>query len=149
MPFVSTKPAEDEWRREAARLAAIVQKGPGSPHLRVEAIRQSLMATAAENFTAGKKEGESAATPVAMMGELEHLRAENKTLKAKPKVVQELPVSDADLMEAMRMADNCENSGGEINTPLVGTTYELVPPVIRKLAMEVAKLRYQAKAAAK
>ncbi len=144
MPFVSKHTTDDAWRTEAIRLADIIRKGPGSPHQRVDAIHQALIATAAENFAAGKTEGASAATPVSMMGELEHLRAENAALKAKPKVVQELPVTDADLMEAMRMAE------GGLNGP--GVNREQVEPLcdtVKRLAMEVAKLRYQAKAAAK
>ncbi len=142
MPFVSKHTTSDDWQREAIRLADIIRKGPGSPHARVETLKQTLLATAAENFAAGKAEGQSAATPVSMMGELEHLRAENTALKAKPKVVQELPVTDTDLMEAMRMADAAAQNDDEGQPAGIAEA-------LRKLAMEVAKLRYQAKAAAK
>ncbi len=143
MPFVSVKTTADEWSREANRLATIIQRGPGSPHQRVETLKQALLSTAAENFNAGKAEGASAATPVSMLGELEHLRAEVTQLKAKPKVVQELPVTDADLMEAMRLADEIIKESSPTD-PITGQAER-----VQKLAMEVAKLRYQAKAAAK
>ncbi len=144
MPFVSKHTTSDEWQREAIRLADIIRKGPGSPHARVETLKQTLLATAAENFAAGKAEGQSAATPVSMMGELEHLRVENVALKGKldAKPVAQLPVSDTDLMEAMRMADAAAQNDDEGQPAGISEA-------LRKLAMEVAKLRYQAKAAAK
>ena len=144
MPFVSIKTTDDEWRREAVRLASIISKGPGSPHQRVEVLKQAMLAVAAENFTAGKAEGASAATPVSTMGEIEHLKGENAKLRkqASSKPADKLPVSDADLMEAMRFAD--ANYGDLQNAAL-----EQACTTIKSLAMEVAKLRYQAKAAAK
>lgn len=57
MPHVSLHTSSDDWQREAIRLANIITKGPGTPHARIDKLRQALIDIAAENYNAGKAEG--------------------------------------------------------------------------------------------
>lgn len=51
----------DEWQTLALAIARIIQRGPGSPHGRVDSVRTQLITVAEENYKAGESAGRDAA----------------------------------------------------------------------------------------
>jgi hypothetical protein len=170
--LITTSPVDD-WDQLAHELFHLCTRGSGTPHAKEAKLRKAVLDVAAENFRAGedKARSEGAGAPdwskgldpesaLALLAHVQRIllpivpsRPEGHSAVELAQAAaagaqramtlhEAVEVADADLMETMVMADEFAADQG----PILAESRGIIAAELKRLAIEVARLRKGAKA---